>query len=251
MPEGSRFRDVRVFEELDSTNRYLVEEAGRGALDGTVAVARYQTAGRGRRDRRWDAQPDGALLMSVLVRPEVPPNRYFLVTAALALAGCEAAESFGVVPVIKWPNDLLVGERKLAGILAQAFDAGGVPAIVIGIGLNLVPLPSGSDAAPPSTSMTGERPRGSPILSPVDLVAPVLEHFEQNYGQALESPAILMAQYRQRCATLARDVRVTLMRGAIEGRAVDVDDSGALLVRQSNGREMAVTVGDTVHLRPT
>ncbi|MBP8180388.1 MAG: biotin--[acetyl-CoA-carboxylase] ligase [Acidimicrobiia bacterium] len=251
MPNTSRFDDVRFFDELDSTNRYLVEEASLGATEGTVAVARHQTAGRGRRERTWLAEPDSSLLMSVLVRPNLPPNRYFSITAALALAGCDASEKFGVTPTIKWPNDLLVGEHKLAGVLAQAFDAGGESTIVAGIGLNLRPLPSDSGAAASATSLEQHRPPGSPALTPGDLIAPVLEHFEENYLQALDAPAVLMARYRQRCATLGREVRVTLMRGSIEGRAQDVDDSGALLVRQADGRQTAVTVGDTVHLRPS
>src|SRR4051812_27340870 len=105
-----------------------------GAPEGLAAVADHQTAGRGRLGRAWVAPPGASLLLSVLFRPDLAPERLHLTTAAVALAAAEACEAVaGVLPVLKWPNDLLVGDRKLAGVLAESR----LPAVVVGIGLNV------------------------------------------------------------------------------------------------------------------
>src|ERR1051325_2188638 len=108
--------DVRPFTELDSTNRWLLDEARRGAPEGVVAVADHQTAGRGRLGRTWEAPAGASLLTSILLRPALPLERRHLVTTAVALAGAAAISEAG--PLLKWPNDLLIGNRKVAGVLA-------------------------------------------------------------------------------------------------------------------------------------
>ena len=113
--------DVHRFDEIDSTNAYLHRQARLGAPEGTVAVAEHQSAGRGRLDRRWESPPGASLLASALFRPDLDPSELHLCTAAMALAAAEACRQVaGVGPVLKWPNDLLVGEEKLAGVLAEA-----------------------------------------------------------------------------------------------------------------------------------
>src|SRR6476469_4959346 len=133
---------VRHFPEIDSTNRYLLDEARGGAADGLVAVADHQTAGRGRFDRRWEAPPGSSLLVSVLLRPTPPGDGPGDASAdgshravmAVALALAEAVEAVaGVTPGLKWPNDLVVGDRKLAGLLAEREG----DAVVIGAGCNV------------------------------------------------------------------------------------------------------------------
>ena len=119
---GSRFTDIRRFDSIDSTNRYLLDEARRGAPDGVVAVADHQSAGRGRLGRSWEAPPGSNLLLSVLLRPDLPVGDRHLASAAVALAAAEAVDAVtGVRVGIKWPNDLLGPDgRKLAGVLAEA-----------------------------------------------------------------------------------------------------------------------------------
>ena len=142
---GSRFTDIRRFESIDSTNRYLLEEARRGAPGGVVAVADHQSAGRGRLGRRWEAPPGSNLLMSVLLRPDLPAGQRQLACGVVALAAIDAVASVtGLGVGIKWPNDLLGPDgRKLAGVLAET-DVVGSPAgstlrapIVVGIGVNV------------------------------------------------------------------------------------------------------------------
>ena len=132
---GTRFREVRWFASLDSTNRYLVDEAGAGAAPGLVVVADEQSAGRGRLGRTWVAPPGASLLASALLDGDAPAEHRHLVLVAAALAAIDAVDSHcGFRPRLKWPNDLVVGDRKLAGLLAEAAGTG---AIVVGMGLNV------------------------------------------------------------------------------------------------------------------
>src|ERR1700733_5245320 len=130
--------DVRWFESLGSTNSYLLEQAADGAFEGLVAVADHQWAGRGRLDRRWESPPGSSLLTSILFRPTFDPSELHLCTAAVALAAAEACRRVaGVGAVIKWPNDLLVGDAKLAGVLAEVEFESTSCAVVVGLGLNV------------------------------------------------------------------------------------------------------------------
>ena len=150
-PPGTRFGPVRHFAEIDSTNRYLLDEARAGAPEGTVAVADYQTAGRGRLGRRWEAPPGSNLLVSVLLRPALAVDELHLCTVAVALAAAVACErGAGVVPDLKWPNDLLVRgaqARRDPGRGAARRATGGV-AVVVGLGLNVGWPPPDPDALP-------------------------------------------------------------------------------------------------------
>ena len=215
-----RFTDVRRFDELDSTNRYLLDEARAGAPEFVVAVADHQTAGRGRLGRTWEAPPGAALLCSVLLRPSLAPERLHLVTAAVALAARDALDGR---PDIKWPNDLLVDGRKLAGVLAEA----DLPAVVVGIGINVT-------WAPPGAACVGEDADREAVL------ARFLEALDALYGRWDE----VSARYRTECATVGRLVRVELMGATFEGEAQGITDDGHLVV---DGRVIAA--GDVIHLR--
>src|SRR5256885_3881939 len=135
----TRFGDVRWVPSIDSTNRHLLQEARDGAAEGTVVVADHQGSGRGRLDRTWVAPPGSSLLASVLLRPELPPERLHLLTSIMALAAADAcASEAGVDAGLKWPNDLVVGSRKLAGILSETqFEGSRARAVVVGLGLNV------------------------------------------------------------------------------------------------------------------
>jgi BirA family transcriptional regulator, biotin operon repressor / biotin---[acetyl-CoA-carboxylase] ligase len=133
---------VRHFTSLPSTNQYLLEQARSGAEEGLVAVADHQSAGRGRLGRSWDSPPGASLLVSVLLRPSLPPSGLHLCPTAVALAALDACASVaGVDARVKWPNDLVVDDHKLAGILAEVLP--GPPgehdaaAVVVGLGLNI------------------------------------------------------------------------------------------------------------------
>jgi BirA family biotin operon repressor/biotin-[acetyl-CoA-carboxylase] ligase len=235
--EVGRWR-VEHFAELDSTNRHVLDAARAGAADGLVAVADVQTAGRGRLDRTWQAPPGSSLLVSALVRTPGDAGPVVM-AAAIALAGAVDAVT-GVPAMLKWPNDLVVGDRKLAGLLAERDG----DALVVGAGCNVNWDEFPADLAASATSCNLEA--GRPIDRDELLVA-FLAGFADVLGRA--GPDVV-DEYRIRLATLGRRVRVEPVRGdALLGTAVDVTDDGALVVRDDTGTDHTVATADVVHLR--
>jgi BirA family biotin operon repressor/biotin-[acetyl-CoA-carboxylase] ligase len=252
VPAMSRtgFTDIRRFESIDSTNRYLLDEARRGAPEGVVAVAEYQSAGRGRLGRSWEAPAGANLLASVLIRPVLAPGDLHLCTAAVALAAADACEAVaGVVPGIKWPNDLMAGGHKLAGVLAES-DPGapggpeGSVAVVVGIGVN-VSWPGPREADGTSLHLLGA------AVEPALLLEGLLDALEPRRASldSADGRAALTAELEERCETLGRRVRVELATETIEGVAVGLNSRGHLVV-ETDGERREVSAGDVVHVRP-
>jgi BirA family biotin operon repressor/biotin-[acetyl-CoA-carboxylase] ligase len=241
--------EIRRFPEIDSTNTYVLDQARQGAAEGLVAVAEHQTAGRGRLDRRWESPPGSNLLASVLLRPGCAPDDLHLCSGAVALAAADAcAEVAGVEPVLKWPNDLLVGGSKLAGVLAEAdFDGTRLRGVVVGIGLNVAwpgPAESGGtclDAAGGTAQPVSKGVLLDALLEALARRRPLLDD-EAGRGT-------LADEVRRRCATLGQRVRVTLPNEELTGAASAIDDAGHLVVETAGGRRL-VSAGDVVHLRP-
>jgi BirA family transcriptional regulator, biotin operon repressor / biotin---[acetyl-CoA-carboxylase] ligase len=238
LAEATRFADVREFETIGSTNTYLLGEARAGAAEGTVAVADHQTAGRGRLGRTWTAPPGTSLLVSVLLRPtHLASERRYLTTAAFALAASQACETVaGFIPELKWPNDLLAGDRKLAGILAETER----DAVVIGMGINV-------GSAPPGGVSVDEL-AGHPV-DRGELLAATLEAFEGWYRDP--DPQGVMSAYRKACVTIGRHIRVELPDGQLTGQAQGIDERGHLVVRSDDGTVVDLASGDVVHVRPS
>lgn len=223
----TRFGHVEVHATLDSTQRLLVTEGG---PDGRVVVADHQTAGRGRVGRTWTDVPGAMLMFSALLRA-IPSEH----AASMSLvAGLAVARAVGpdVHARLKWPNDVLVAERKLCGVLGELVG----DAVVIGIGINVGHAAGDLPDDLGATSLrlvTGEVPRRD------DLCVAVLTELDRLIG----SEGWLDA-YRERCATIGSRVRVELTDRSFEGTATEVRDDGALVV---DGRN--VVAGDVVHLR--
>jgi BirA family transcriptional regulator, biotin operon repressor / biotin---[acetyl-CoA-carboxylase] ligase len=215
--------------ETGSTNTDLVDAAAAGAPHGTVLVADHQTAGRGRLDRQWDTKPGANLLVSVLFRSGW--HHPHELTQRIALAAAVTTEQLaGVRPELKWPNDLLIGDAKLAGILAQVVSAGsGIDAIVVGMGLNL-----------------GWAPDGAARLDGVgrdDFLYKWLGHLAASWYTPV-GPS-----YRASLATIGKHVRVERATGDLVGQAIDIDPDGALAVRTPDGQVHRIAIGDVHHLR--
>ena len=235
---------VEHFEEVDSTNSWLVERAKDGAGDGTVVYADFQTRGRGRLDRTWFAPPGTSLLCSVLLRPAIEVSDLHLAVACVALATRAALVRLcGVRPVLKWPNDLLVGDSKLAGLLAE-YVSGAEPAVVVGIGVNLLP------AGPGVVGSTSVFEEARVKVTPRALLDILLEELEPR-ATGLSSRAgraDLRDEYRGALVTIGHRVRVEHHAGQTFGLATDVDASGRLVL--DTGDETVVFAsGDVVHLR--
>lgn len=248
--EDAGWRVVEVT-ETGSTNADLVALAHQGEPPGLVLVAGHQTAGRGRLGRSWSAPPGASLLVSALLGPPRGSPVHGATWAVALAAGDACAAVAGVEAELKWPNDLVVGDRKLAGILAEAVVADGeVVAVVVGMGLNVT--------WPDPAELPGELAARVVALNhltgaPVDRGA-VLERYLQElraYVHLWEhAPAALRLAYRHRLATIGRQVRVELPDGVFAGRAVDLDPDGALEVEVEGGERRTVRAGDVVHLRP-
>lgn len=244
---GALWTSVTVVPETGSTNADLLVEAGRGAAGGTVLVAEAQTAGRGRLDRNWVSPPRAGLLFSMLLRPvSVPRPQWSWLPLLVGVALAEAVEEYaGVEPELKWPNDLLLGQAKAAGILAQA----SADAVVVGVGLNvltrLAELPPGATSL---AAVGAERFDRDPMLrATLRSVEKYYRSWEESGGDALASG--LRAAYRQYCDTLGRAIVVTLPQGQpVQGVASEIDATGRLVV-DDGSQKRAFAVGDVTHVR--
>lgn len=232
-----------------STNDVARDLAARGAPEGTVVIADYQTAGRGRMGRRWLAPPGTALLCSILFRPDAPPDRAPDLTMIVALAAADAVEEVaGLTIALKWPNDLIVvrpqGWRKLGGLLAETvLSADRLEYVVVGIGINVnIPAEALSDLSPDATSILAETGRETDRNL---LLERMLTGIAARYGRwrAGERPH---AEWAARLATLGQSVRVVTSEGERFGIAEGVDEEGALLLRTPDGTLHRMRVGDVL-----
>jgi BirA family biotin operon repressor/biotin-[acetyl-CoA-carboxylase] ligase len=233
--------DVTRVPETESTNADVAAAARDGAPEGTVIVADHQTAGRGRLDRTWDAPAGSGLVMSALVRPdELDPAGWPWIPLMTGVAVADAIRSAGLEPRVKWPNDVEIDGRKLAGILVERVETAEGPAGVIGIGLN-VAMTSDQLPIPTATSLSLE---GSPATRD-DVLAAVLAGLATQYELLRTDPAALREAYLAVCSTVGSTVQVSLpVDMTLMGTATDVDGHGRLVV---DGRP--ITAGDVVHVR--
>ena len=233
--------DVHYVEETASTNADLLARARAGAAPGTVVRAGAQTAGRGRLGRVWQAPPGTSLLASILLEAEPVP---FVVMARVVLAAADACRDLaGVRADLKWPNDLLVGDRKLAGLLAEA--DGGSQHVVVGIGVNIA-WPPAAELAPELRDLVVAL---NHLSDAVPSAAGLLEGLLPKLDGWLARPgSAVLAAYRDRCATLGRAVTVALPDRTMEGVATGITRSGELEVAVGATTQV-VRTGDVVHVR--
>ena len=239
-------KHIHWYESLDSTNALTKKMAADGAPHGTVVIADHQTAGRGRLGRSFDSPKSSGIYMSVLLRPARRPDKLMHLTCAAAVAICDAVEcASGFRPGIKWINDLVAGNKKLAGILTElGFDSqtGMADYAIIGIGINCTQ--STADFPPELREIACSLQSATGV--PVDrakLAAAMIRELEKMSRELDEKEAIL-DRYRGDCVTLGKKVKV--LRGEIcrEGTAIDMDADGGLIVRFDDGAEEAVNSGE-------
>jgi BirA family biotin operon repressor/biotin-[acetyl-CoA-carboxylase] ligase len=266
---GDLFTDVRRFSSIDSTNRYLLDEARAGAPEGVVAIADHQTSGRGRLGRRWEAPAGTNLLVSVLLRPSLRVEERHLASATVSLAAREAARAIaGTSLAVKWPNDLVAPDgRKVAGILAEADlpeatasgsaslsgddRCGSAPALVVGIGMNVNWPTTDADlpdelvgVASSLQQLAGHRIDPSALLDALlAALEPRVRDLATAEGRGRQAGALEAA-----CSTIGCRVRVELPGESFEGTAVRLTDEGHLVVEVGHDLH-TVVAGDVVHLR--
>ncbi|WP_084963622.1 biotin--[acetyl-CoA-carboxylase] ligase [Thermoactinospora rubra] len=251
---GGLWTGVTVVERTGSTNADLARSARAGAPEGTVLVAEAQFAGKGRLGRPWTAPPRSGLTFSALFRPRVPVMRQGWLPLLFGVAAASAVRRLAELDVrLKWPNDLLVGERKLAGILAERVD----DAVIVGMGINVslrpgeLPVERATSIAIELAGRTRHRERTAG-LDRDPLLREILREVETHYRDwtAADGDADLCglrAAYLAACATVGRDVRVELPgERLLTGRATGVDAGGHLQVT-AEGKHYTLSAGDVVH----
>lgn len=249
--DDSRWREVTVVAEVGSTNADLAAMAHRGPVDGVVLVAELQVAGRGRLDRTWSAPSRSALTFSALVRPAgVPVARWTWLPLVAGLAVAAAVDQIANVAArLKWPNDVVVADRKLAGLLVERIETPSGPAAVVGIGLNVtatraeLPTQRATSLALEGASTTDRTVLLKAVLRRLD---GLLQEWESTAGEPSQA---LREAYTGACVTIGARVRVELPGGvAVVGEGVGVDDSGRLRVQTADGL-CTIGAGDVVHVR--
>jgi BirA family biotin operon repressor/biotin-[acetyl-CoA-carboxylase] ligase len=247
---AGRFSDVRAIAEIDSTNTALLAAAARGAAGNTVLVADYQTAGRGRHGRTWEAAPGAALLCSVLLRSALPAASLPLLGLSAGVAMAEAIEvTTGVWVDLKWPNDLRLAGRKLGGILVEGrTQTSGVDAVVVGVGVNVRRGALPPDVAELAVSLEEE----DALVGRTELLHAYLESFDARVtlleADAAAGTAGLLDAYRLRCETIGRRIRARLDTDPVEGTATDIADDGALILHTDSGTQIRIEYGEITHL---
>ncbi|GAA4735258.1 biotin--[acetyl-CoA-carboxylase] ligase [Nocardioides endophyticus] len=242
---------VEVLDTTTSTNAVAAARARDGAPEGLVVVAEHQTAARGRLDRTWESPPRSSAVFSMVLRPTVPLASWPWLPLLTGHALGKALRTEGYDVGVKWPNDLLIGDKKIAGILIERVETPDGPAAVVGVGIN-ASLTEAELPVPTATSLaieSGVEPDRTALL--VTLLRSLREAYDAWQVGGEEATTRLRASYAAACVTIGRDVRVELPGGAaLTGRATGVDPGGRLIVTGPDG-ETAVGAGDVVHVRAT
>lgn len=239
-------RNYIYYQKTDSTNTRARELASKGYPEGTVVVADTQTDGRGRRGRSWYSPEKQGIYVSVILRPVLPLKEISRISLLTAVATAETfQEELNLPARIKWPNDLLVDNKKIAGILAEVVsDMDGIEYIVVGIGMNiknqLQDFPD--DLRTPATSAFAE---SAHIVSRVKVLQGLLTRLEKHYFNLLNGNyANTLKQGRKFSLAIGQELRLDTVNGVLVGRAVDIDDNGFLLLRDKAGEIHTILSGE-------
>ncbi|MCG3112388.1 MAG: biotin--[acetyl-CoA-carboxylase] ligase [Candidatus Manganitrophus sp. SB1] len=242
-------REIMLFDRVDSTNRIALEMASQGLPGGIVILAEAQEKGKGRLGREWFSPEGMNLYFSLLLRPYQPARDFPLYSLATSVALIEAIQrTTGLAVQIKWPNDVVLEDKKLAGILLESEVRGDQsPSLVVGVGVN---VNIGLTDFPPELQKSATSLRIA-LGQPVDRADLLIELFNQLVEQyrLVDDKALLIQAVRQHCQTLGRRVRVQTARQEFEGWAEDLQEDGALLIRMGDGNQRRILVGDVTHLR--
>jgi BirA family transcriptional regulator, biotin operon repressor / biotin---[acetyl-CoA-carboxylase] ligase len=239
-------REIHVFQETTSTNDVVARLARGGAKEGAVVFAESQTKGRGRLGRKWISPAGKGLWFTVLLRPDCPPQgaTQLTVAAATALARAVTLQT-GIVPEIKWPNDILIRRRKIAGILTEMrAELDRVQEVLLGIGMdvNMEASDFPDNLRRTATSLrieTGQK------VNRAELAVVILRELDRDYQMVMDGHFDQLAErWEERCSTLGSQVTIRFGQRVLRGRAESLDSDGALLIRGLHGHLERIVGGD-------
>lgn len=242
-------RELVFFSETDSTNTQAKLLAEKGAPHGQLVVADKQTGGKGRRGRVWESPAGSNIYFTLLLRPEIEPNTASMLTLVMAMAVAKGIEKNmpGLAKTgIKWPNDIIMNEKKVCGILTEmslSVEQDSISYVVIGVGINVYNQEFPEEIAMKATGIetaTGKKPSRSLLL------ADIMEAFEEYYECFLQYGNLegLMAEYNERLVNVGRQVRVLDPKGAFEAKAEGINSQGELLVTLPDGAKQSIYAGE-------
>ena len=244
---GNTDWSVHIFDEVASTNTLLKEMGRQGAPAGTVLVADRQTGGRGRLGRTFLSPGGVGVYLSALIRPDCAPKDLMHLTCATAVAMCDAVEkAFGFRPGIKWTNDLVVGNKKLGGILTELIldpKTQKVACAIIGVGINCGQLVGDFDPAIRDMATSARMVLGHEA-DRNRLIAEMVKALEAMDASLLSSPATMLSRYKTDCITLGQHVSILRGDDVRHAIALDIDAEGGLIVRYDSGEIGTVTSGE-------
>jgi BirA family biotin operon repressor/biotin-[acetyl-CoA-carboxylase] ligase len=240
-------RKIFYYDTLTSTIDMAMEFGVKGCASGTLILAESQTKGKGRLGRNWFSPKHKGLYMSLILRPNMLPTQASILTLLAAVSICDAIKSAsGIATQIKWPNDLLVNNKKICGILTQVVaETDRIDFVIISAGINV-----NNDKKALLSTATSLKEQKKEEVSRVSLLQEILRELEANY-LSLEKKGVgqILEKWRQSNGTLGRRVKVYCQHKHIEGEALDIDTDGGLLIRKDNGITEKVMSGDVVHCR--
>jgi BirA family biotin operon repressor/biotin-[acetyl-CoA-carboxylase] ligase len=243
-------KQMRYFENTPSTNyiaKQMVSEGNPEVLHGLVIIAEEQTGGIGRMGRAW-ASPSGGIWVTVVLKPKVPVDHVFMVTMAGSVAVARAIrKEFDLGALIKWPNDIYIGRKKVAGLLLElSAEADLIHSCLLGIGVD-ANIPLLELAAELQNSVTSISAEVGHDIDRASLLARILREFEWRYLMVeSEEYESILREWKSLSCTLEHRVKINTMRSSFEGEAIDIDEYGALIIRKDNGRIERVIAGDCI-----
>ncbi len=245
LKDGRAGSKIVCFKETDSTNLQAKAAGEAGGEDGTLFVAEEQTSGRGRRGRAWSSPSGTSIYMTLLLRPEIPPEKASMLTLVMGLSVAQGlTDACGVSPQIKWPNDILLDKKKVCGILTEmSTEIDYINYVVIGVGINVNQTSFPKEIKDTATSLALQTGR---TFSRAEIIAAVLHRFEENEAVFLASGDLtgLMDRYNQLLVHRDEDVLILEPDGSYKAHAQGINEKGELLVQLRDGTEKEIFAGE-------
>lgn len=235
-------RNIHHHQQLDSTNLQAKRLANSNAPEGCVVFAEQQILGRGRLGRKWESPANDGIWMSILLYPNLSPDKISCITLVAGYSVCRAISQLGLEAKIKWPNDIVIGSRKVCGILTEMVAQGQSNiSVVVGIGINVNNDSFDGELSDKACSLYMESGKK---FQRIDIAAAILNCFEQDYNNFCQNGfEAICEDYNKHCCNVGRQVVISGTNGSFTGKAINVTEKGALLVQTEQG-ETEVSSGE-------